>query len=193
MKSPENDPEKILASEQSKKHFKDLVEQLADIGKISSTGLSQSHTYEVPDGREMMVRRKMSIVNREDLDKLEQLLHDSGELALVRLRRRFPSGDMEEEQYRLDSDLRMEREYDLISRPTRKPISEMTEEELDQFEKEIHDMSTTDTEDLGKSLDEGFQANKIARELGLKAMTEAEMQKINSLLEYVLSDSKRKS
>lgn len=184
----EQNPEEIIATETTKQSFKSLVESLADRGRISQDGLSQHAVYELEDGRQLTVGRRLSVVEPEKLGRLEKLLYDTGELAKVKLMRRLASGAVESEDYRLKPDLSFERDYALSNADIR-PILEMTEEELDELERELDRQSSKeDLEKLGKELEEGFEAEELARKLGMKIVTEAEARKINALLQYVASD-----
>lgn len=184
----EQNPEEIPATEVAKQSFKSLAEQLADTGRISQDGLSQHAVYELEDGRQLTVSRRLSIVEPERLSRLEKLLYETGELAKAKLMRRLASGAIESEDYRLKPDLSFERDYALSNADVR-PILEMTEEELDEFERELdRHSSKQDLEKLGKELEEGFEAEELARKLGMKIVTEADARKINALLQYIASD-----
>ena len=64
--------------------------------------------------------------------RLEKALYATEELAKVKLMRRFASGAIENEIYRLKPDFNFERDYEL-SASDHRPILEMTEEELDKL------------------------------------------------------------
>jgi hypothetical protein len=167
----ENDPERIAATEVTKQRFKGLVEQLAEGGKIPRHGMSQHRTYDLEDGRQLTVTKRLP-VDVGKLNPLERLVLPTEELAKVKLRREFNTGAREQEDYRLKPDLTFEREFEFLS-PDDKPVSEMTEEEFEKF---------------GKGLEEDLQHQALERKLGMRIVTEAEANNVNSLLQNVLSN-----
>ena len=144
--------------------------QLAEGGKIPRDGMSQYRTYDLEDGRQLTVTKRLP-VDVGKLNPLERLLLPTEEIAKVKLRREFNTGAREQEDYRLKPDLTFEREFEFLS-PDDKPVSEMTDEEFEKF---------------GKGLEEDLKHDALERELGMRIVTEAEAQNINALLQNVLS------
>ena len=171
MPTSENNPERIPATEATKQRFKGLVEQLAEGGKIPRHGMSQHRTYELEDGRKLTVSKRLP-VDEGKLNPLERLVLPTEELAKVKLRREFNTGAREQEDYRLKPDLTFEREFESFS-PDDKPVSEMTDEEFKKF---------------SEGLEEGLQHDALERQLGMRIVTEAEANNVNSLLQNVLSN-----